>query len=339
MTTLYVNDQGAALRKKDRQVLVVKDGQTLQEIPIEKLDQLVVMGRGVQISTALLVDLMVRGIPVTLTNRAGSHHYGSIAPAVSRFGELRSKQMFAVHTPEQALELARAMINAKLRNQRALLVASGWPAGAAALPQFDNALQSVTVAGSIDVLRGYEGAAAAAYFGAWRAALPPAWGFGGRAFYPPPDPVNAMLSFGYTLALNDVMNAVQMTGLDPYLGTFHVVEAGRPSLALDLLEEFRPLLIDRLVLDLLARNLITREQFERPAGRNDAVYLNQDGRTLLVDRYETLLSSAVTTARGERTSWRRVLLLQAQAVARVFRGEQAAYSGFIPAAPGAGATP
>ena len=79
--------------------------------------------------------------------------------------------------------------------------------------------------------------AAAAYFGAWRAALPKTWGFDGRAFYPPPDPINAMLSFGYTLALHDVLTAIQITGLDPYLGTFHVIEAGRPSLALDLLEE------------------------------------------------------------------------------------------------------
>jgi CRISPR-associated protein Cas1 len=102
-------------------------------------------------------------------------------------------------------------------------------------------------------------------------ALPPAWSFNGREFYPPPDPVNALLSFGYTLALHDMLTAVQITGLDPYLGTFHVLEAGRPSLGLDLLEEFRPVLIDRLGLDLLRANAITREQLERPPQRQDAV--------------------------------------------------------------------
>jgi CRISP-associated protein Cas1 len=329
MPTLYVDTQGAMIRKRDNEVLVVKDGETLQRIPIEKLDQVVVLGRGVQLSTALLIELMERGIPVSLSNKKGSRSYGQIVPpAASRFGALRSQQMFAVHTPETALELARAMITAKLTNQRALLESSGWAAAATVLPQIDTALAGLGAASTIDMVRGYEGAAAAAYFGAWRVALPPSWAFGGRAFYPPPDPVNAMLSFGYTLALNDVLNAIEQTGLDPYLGTFHVIEAGRPSLALDLLEEFRPLLIDRLVLELLADGQIGREQFERPAQRPDAVYLNQVGRVRFVERYEVLMLSTAILADGKRTTWRRVLLLQAQAVARVFRGEQERYAAY-----------
>jgi CRISPR-associated protein Cas1 len=180
------------------------------------------------------------------------------------------------------------------------------------------------------MLRGYEGTAAAAYFGAWRVALPPSWGFDGRKFYPPPDPVNALLSFGYTLALNDMLTAVQITGLDPYLGTFHVVEAGRPSLALDLLEEFRPLVVDRLVLELVRRNAITRERFARPAERPEALYLDQAGRALFVDRYEALLESKTSLPSGEQTTLRRMMLLQAQALARVVRGEQEQYAGYTP---------
>ncbi|HWQ08807.1 MAG TPA: CRISPR-associated endonuclease Cas1, partial [Holophaga sp.] len=170
-------------------------------------------------------------------------------------------------------------------------------------------------------------AGAAAYFGAWRVGLDPAWGFAGRAFYPPPDPVNAMLSFGYTLALNEVLVAVQMTGLDPYLGTFHVIEAGRPSLALDLLEEFRPILVDRLVFDLLASGAMSRAHFERPAQRPDAVYLSAEGRAILVDRYEALLSAPVSVPGVGKTPWRQAIQLQAQAVARVFRGDAERYSG------------
>jgi CRISPR-associated protein Cas1 len=327
MATLYVQEQGATVRKRDNQILVTKDGETLREVPLAKLDQIVLMGRGVQMSTALLVDLIERGVPVTLTNQHGSRHYATLTAGPSRFGELRTRQTEVVNSLEQALRLARGLIEAKLVNQRALLRATKWAAAGAAIGQIDNALQGLRQASTLDMVRGYEGAAAAAYFGAWRAALPPAWGFGGRAFYPPPDPVNALLSFGYTLALNDVLTAVQMTGLDPYLGTFHVIEAGRPSLALDMLEEFRPLIVDRLVLDLVRTNAVTRTHFEHPPERREAVYLTKAARAIFIERYEALLQSKVRVTTGEQTSLRRVLLLQAQAIARVVRGEQERYTG------------
>jgi len=329
MTTLYVQEQGAMVRKKDNQILVTKEEKTLREIPLAQLDQVVLMGRGVQISTTLLVDLLQRGVPVTLTNQQGSRHYATLAAGPSRFGELRTAQMLFVGAPTQALDLARAVVRAKLINQRALLAATKWPAAPAAGMQIDAALASLPVATTPDMLRGYEGTAAAAYFGAWRAALPKTWGFDGRAFYPPPDPINAMLSFGYTLALHDVLTAIQITGLDPYLGTFHVIEAGRPSLALDLLEEFRPIIVDRLVLDLIRTHALAPERFTQPRERPGAVYLDQAGRALLVDRYEALLQQRTRLPTGEYTTLRQVLLLQARAMARVMRGEQAQYVGFV----------
>lgn len=330
MATLYVQEQGAMVRKSDNQILVMKEGQTLREVPLAKLEQVVLMGRGVQMSTALLVDLLERGIPVTLTNQYGSRHYATLSAGPSRFGELRTQQMLFVNDPARALGLARAIVAAKLVNQRAVLAASRWPGIVTAVAQIEASLAALPTTTSVDILRGHEGAAAAAYFGAWRVALPSGWGFGGRAFYPPPDPINALLSFGYTLALHDVLTAVQITGLDPYLGTFHVIEAGRPSLALDLLEEFRPLLVDRLVLEIVRTNALARDQFERPPQRPEAMYLGEAGRALVVERYETLLQNRVPLATGEQTTLRRVLLLQAQQAARVMRGEQEQYVGFTP---------
>jgi CRISPR-associated protein Cas1 len=330
MPTLYVQEQGANVRKRDEQVIISKEGKTLQEIPLNKIDQVVLMGRGVQMSTALLVELIGRGIPVMLTNQRGSRHYATLTAGPSRFGALRLTQMQRVTDPAWLLELARAIVQSKLANQRALLVATGWPAAVASVAQIDAAAGGATSAADVDALRGYEGAGAAAYFGAWRVTFGRAWGFQGRAFYPPPDPVNAMLSFGYTLLLHDVLSAVQFTGLDPYLGAFHVIEAGRPSLALDLMEEFRPLAVDRMVLDLLQLGALRRDQFERPATRPDAVYLGAEGRALLVDRYEAAMQALVRLPSGEQTPLRRAVLLQAQAVARVVRGEQAQYVGFTP---------
>lgn len=330
MTTLYVQQQGAMVRKKDNQVLVMKEGQTLQVVPIGKLEQVVLMGRGVQMSTALLVDLIGRGIPVLLTNQRGSRHYATLTAGPSRFGALRLQQITCVNDPAWTLAMARNIVQAKLINQRALLTTTGWAAAGAASAQITAALASLESATTIDMVRGYEGAAAAAYFGAWRVTLQAEWGFAGRSFYPPRDPINAMLSFGYTLALHDVLTAVQFTGLDPYLGTFHVVEAGRPSLALDLLEEFRPLIVDQLVLDLVRSQAILRTQFTRPAHNQQACYLDASGRTLVIDRYEQLLQQPVRLATGEQTPMRRVVLLQVQAAARVMRGEQERYVGFTP---------
>lgn len=330
MTTLYVQQQGTMVRKKDNQVLVTKEGQTLQVVPIGKLEQVVLMGRGVQMSTALLVDLIGRGIPVLLTNQRGSRHYATLTAGPSRFGALRLQQITCVNDPAWTLAMARNIVQAKLINQRALLATTGWAAAGAASAQITAALASLERATTIDMVRGYEGAAAAAYFGAWRVALQAEWGFAGRSFYPPRDPINAMLSFGYTLALHDVLTAVQFTGLDPYLGTFHVVDAGRPSLALDLLEEFRPLIVDQLVLDLVRSQAILRTQFTRPAHDQQACYLDASGRTLLIDRYEQTLQHPVRLATGEQTPMRRVVLLQVQAAARVMRGEQERYVGFTP---------
>jgi CRISP-associated protein Cas1 len=328
MATLYIQEQGASVRKRDEQVLITKEGRTLQEVPINKIDQVVLMGRGVQMSTALLVDLIGRGIPVLLTNQRGSRHYATLTSGPSRFGALRLQQMQRVADPSWTLARAREIVTAKLHNQRAVLTATGWRSAPTAALQIDAALGSLAAADTVDMVRGYEGAAAAAYFGAWRAAVGQSWDFQGRAFYPPPDPLNAALSFGYTLALHDVLTAVQFTGLDPYLGTFHTVDAGRPSLALDLMEELRPLVVDRMVIDLVARGGLTRDLFERPATRPEAVHLTAEGRTLLIDRYEAIMQAPMRLSTGEQTPMRRVVLLQAQAFARVVRGEQERYSGY-----------
>jgi CRISPR-associated protein Cas1 len=330
MPTLYVQQQGATVRKRDQQVVISKDGKTLETIPLNKIDQVVLMGRGVQMSTALLVDLLARDIPVMLTNQRGSRHYATLTAGPSRFGPLRIQQIARVADSAWSLELARAQIAAKLANQRRLLSTTGWPAANAAMSQIDGAMAGLAQATTIDAVRGYEGAAAAGYFGAWRTIFQRGWNFQGRAFYPPPDPLNAMLSFGYTLLLHDVLTAVQFTGLDPYLGTFHVIETGRPSLALDLMEEFRPLIVDRLVLDLVGAGTVTPTMVERPVERPEAVYLAANARRALIDQYEALMQQPTRLPTGEQTPFRRVVLLQAQAVARVVRGEQARYVGYTP---------
>ncbi|WP_298821638.1 CRISPR-associated endonuclease Cas1 [Chloroflexus sp.] len=330
MATLYVQEQGATVRKRDNQIVITREGEVLQEIPLNKIDRIVLMGRGVQISTALLVELLSRDIPVMLTNQHGSRHYATLTAGPSRFGALRLRQSQLVIDPAWSLELARGIVTAKLAAQRAILAATGWSAAPAAIAHIEAAARGLGGATSLDAARGFEGAAAAAYFGAWRSVFQQGWGFQGRAFYPPPDPINALLSFGYTLLLHDVLSAVQFTGLDPYLGVFHAIEAGRPSLALDLMEEFRPLVVDRMTLNQITTNTITHTQFERAGpDRPNAMYLTTAARKLVVERYETLMQTPMRLANGSQTSLRRVILLQAQMVARIVRGEQTHYEGVV----------
>jgi len=326
MATLYVQEQGTTVRKRAQQVVITRENKTLQAVPLNKVDQVVLMGPGVQLSTALLVELLGRGVPVTLTNESGSRHYATLTAGPSRFVELRLRQMQRAAEPDWALDLARSLVRAKLVNQRALLTVTGWPTAAA--EQIAAATSGLDSASSADALRGHEGAGAAAYFAAWRIALAPSWGFHGRAFHPPPDPVNALLSFAYTLLMNDLLTAIHLVGLDPYLGVFHTPEAGRPSLALDLMEPFRPLAADRCVLDLLHEGQLRRDQFAPSSDRPGGVDLSAESRALLIARYETMMQAPTQLPSGERTALRRAILLQVQAVARAIRGEQAAATCF-----------
>ncbi|WP_322496399.1 CRISPR-associated endonuclease Cas1, partial [Chloroflexus sp.] len=124
MATLYVQEQGVTVRKRDNQIIITRAGEVLQEIPLNKINQIVLMGRGVQISTALLVELLGRGIPVMLTNQHGSRHYATLTAGPLRFGALRLRQSQLVVDPAWALELARGIVAAKLAAQRAVLAAT-----------------------------------------------------------------------------------------------------------------------------------------------------------------------------------------------------------------------
>jgi CRISPR-associated protein Cas1 len=171
---------------------------------------------------------------------------------------------------------------------------------------------------------GVEGAAAAAYFGAL-AHLVPAWtGFQRRQRRPPKDPFNSALSYSYAILLAEVVAAISTVGLDPAAGLLHGDHETRPSLALDLMEEFRPLVVDAAVLNLFRRNALNEEMFvAEPDGR---VSLTGDGRRRLVAGVEERLLTVYShVPSGKRVSYRRSMLLQAQQLARVVEGRQEVY--------------
>lgn len=327
MERLIVDTQGSQLRKEGERLNVELEGQQVHSIPLASLQQLIVVGRGVGASTPLLYDLVQRGVDVVFQSQRGRFGFRLVG-AASKHSALRVRQVLAATDPAKALPLARAMVAGKLHNQaivlrrchqeedpvqHALRVLAEQAAHAA---QADNA----------DSLRGYEGSGAAAYFGAWPSLFDaPRWGFRGRAYYPPPDPINAMLSFGYTLLLNDLLGILHKIGLDPDVGFFHVIDYGRPSLALDLEEEFRPVIVDTLVLHLLREGLLEPADFLQ-AGAHPGIVLSDQARRFFLERYEERLAVRVRHPAWEQNlTYRQCIERQAEHLARCILERDEAY--------------
>jgi CRISPR-associated protein Cas1 len=199
-----------------------------------------------------------------------------------------------------------------------------------ALAGIGRMLDQARTARSLESLRGFEGKAGADYWAAFRKLLANDMGFRGRQYYPPPDPINALLSFGYSLLLKDVTAAVQLVGLDPYLGFFHTIDYGRPSLALDMMEEFRPVLVDPLVLDMVNKGQVTAASFERTGDPQHPVRLADAVTDTLIQRYEERLAERASHAdAGGQTSHRRIIELQVRQLARLMLDEAKSYQPFV----------
>jgi CRISPR-associated protein Cas1 len=331
MPTIYLTDQGAVAHKRGERLVVRKEGKDILDIPLVHVDQLVVMGN-IQLTTPLVAQLLLQEVDVAFFSSRGKFR-GRLTPPGSKFGELRHRQLQVLNDPQASLAIARPVARGKLGNQRRVLgrlVANASSEVQAAARKATETIQAMerqaAAATDIDSLRGYEGSGAAAYFSGLKALIPAAWGFTGRAYFPPPDPVNAALSFGYALLQNVAMGAVQLVGLDPYLGFFHVIDYGRPSLALDVMEEFRPLVVDAIVVPLLVEGQLTSRDFRHQHDPKPAVLLADEGRNRLIEAYEKHVNGTVVyPATGEKTALRRCVELQVRHLARVVMGHDGVY--------------
>lgn len=307
MCTLYLDQQGARLAKAGGRLVVQDRDGGEQSLPLEQVERVLVYGR-VQVTTDALDALLERGVPTTLLSSRGwvrGHLLADCGGQVRR----RARQYELIRDPALALPFARALVAAKLRNQRWLLRTLDQRAAATGLEPF---IELAEHAGGIDSLRGIEGSGARAYFAAFPALLAgSAFQFPGRRKRPATDPVNAVLSLGYTLLLAEVRNALHGYGLDPFAGVFHASDGGQPSCALDLMEPLRPL-VDRLVLR-LARHVLMPDDFVE---QEDGACLLKDGRRGGFYRaWEEWLAERVLW-KDEHHSYRTIFHAQAGELAR-----------------------
>jgi len=317
MATLYLTEQGAVARRVGERVVVTHGERVVADIPLLKINQVRVVGRGVTLTSALLAYLMEHGID-TVFYSSRQRFRGRLSGRASGQGTLRIQQVQAATDATRALDLARAIVDGKVTNQRFVLRRHGArdPRVAGAMAGIATMRAAAARVATLDELRGLEGQAAAFYFSGFRRLLIHDLGFHGRVRRPPTDPVNALLSFGYTLLLDDVISAVSLVGLDPYIGVFHAPGPGRPALALDLMEEFRSLLVDAPMLALVNAGMVGAADMRAGEGLDHAVLLGDRLRTDVLRRHAERLATTVRyPPTGERTTYRRVIELQTRALA------------------------
>ncbi|MFO7170783.1 MAG: CRISPR-associated endonuclease Cas1 [Chloroflexota bacterium] len=331
MATLYVVEQGAELRCDGERIEVRRGEEILGSIPLVKLEDIVIIGN-VGLTTPAIKRLLDRGVEVTFLTVEGRYH-GRLVGQVTAHAALRRAQYRRAEDAAWVLRQAQAYVTGKLRNQRALLRrfarnrATPPPEATSAADALDLAIARVGRTTTLNALLGVEGSATARYFGGVRALLSPEWRFERRSRRPPADPVNVLLSLGYTLLTHKMLGAVQAAGFDPYLGFLHQYDYGRPSLALDLIEEFRPLLVDSLVLRCCGDGRLTVADFAEGADPARPVVLSDEGKRRFIAAFEERMRTEATHPDGAdgrpgKVTYLRCLELQARRLARaVQRGE------------------
>ncbi|MCS7079432.1 MAG: CRISPR-associated endonuclease Cas1 [Chloracidobacterium sp.] len=315
MTTLYLTEQNTTLHKRDNRFALERDGRVIAEVHDFQVERVVVFGH-IQLSTAAISHLLASGIDTTFVTVTGRFK-GRLAALESKNAPLRARQFERVNDPVFKLALAKTFVQAKVANGVENLARQQRNHPELNLGDAIDFLSSVGPrierAADLDELRGVEGNAAAVYFKALGSLFRRGFTFEKRTRRPPTDPVNALLSFGYSLLLNEAVAAVAGVGLDPYFGFLHEVLYSRCSLALDLIEEFRPITADRLAINMVNLAIVELEDFIKT--EEGGVLLNDEARKRFLYEYERLMTREFTNARTKtRTTLRRALYEQAEAL-------------------------
>jgi CRISPR-associated protein Cas1 len=338
LNTLYVMTGGSYLHLDNDTVRIEVDRETKLRVPLHHLQAIVTFGN-VLTSPALIGRCAQDGIGVTLLDRNGRFQARVEGP-VSGNVLLRKAQFNASVDPVATLKLARNIVAGKLRNSRTVLQRGARETKAqadrealeAAVRRFDASLRAAKATGDIESLRGVEGEAARTYFTVFnrmvRTDLRDDFAMDGRTRRPPRDRMNAMLSFLYTLLTHECRSALETVGLDPQVGFLHVLRPGRPALALDLVEEFRAVLADRVALTLINRGQIKVGDFRVTEG--GAVLMNDDTRRTVgvawqQRKQETLMHPLIESEMPIGL----LPQIQARLLARTLRGETEAYLPFV----------
>ncbi|HEO71817.1 MAG TPA: CRISPR-associated endonuclease Cas1 [Candidatus Hydrogenedentes bacterium] len=327
---LYVQEQGATVCKTSKALVIWKQKKKLATARVADTSQLVLCGN-VSVTAQTIHLLCEEGVPIVHLSM-GHWFYGLTQGLGLRNAFLRASQFRVADDAPKCLELARQIVTAKVSGQRTLLRRNASDLSQRALDDLAEQMQHAALATSIETLLGVEGAAAKVYFANFSRmiksdALPTEWDFQNRNRRPPRDPINALLSFGYAMLAKECTIALLAEGFDPYWGFYHRPRHGRPGLALDLMEEFRTLVVDSAVLTSLNTGMVGQNGFEMTKA---GCAMRPAARKAFIRAYEGRLDQLVTHPVFEyRCCWRTIIRLQAKLLARWVRGEIDTYPGMV----------
>jgi CRISPR-associated protein Cas1 len=337
LNVLYVQKQGAVLHLDHDTVRIAIDGETKLRVPLLRLQGIVVFGQ-VTVTPFLLHRCADDGRELVWMTNFGRYKAQLSGPVTGNV-LLRRAQHLALSNAARTLNLARQIVAAKLQNSRIQLLRSARDAPSAAAratlsqaaAELAGSLERLPQAGDLDQVRGTEGDAARVYFGAFPAMVRGRQGvfaFRGRTRRPPQDPVNAILSFLYSLTTSECAAALAGVGLDPQVGYLHTLRPGRPALALDVVEELRAALADRLALTLINRGQVQEKHFETTPG--DGVYLTEEGRGVVLKAYQERKEVEIEhRVLKQKLPIGLVPHVQARLLARYLRGDLEHYIPFV----------
>jgi CRISP-associated protein Cas1 len=336
LNTLFITLEGAWLGKDGEAVIVRHEHETKIRVPLHNLDGIVALGWDISCSAPLMAACAEKGVTLSFCSP-----YGKFQAAVRGFTSgnvlLRREQYRRADDEPASVGIARHMIAAKIANQRTVLLRAIRDHGGddrttdlntASIELAYNA-RVTSRSGTLDTLRGLEGDAAKRYFGVFPLLITnPAFTFSGRVKRPPTDAVNALLSFLYAMLAHDCRSACETVGLDPQVGFLHRDRPGRASLALDLMEELRPILADRLALSLINRQQVSPAGFVQK--ENGAVEMRDATRKAVLVAYQERKQQELGHPfLGEKVTLGLVCHLQARLLARHLRGDLDAYPAFL----------
>lgn len=353
MATLYLTEPRSLVKKAGETLLVEipaneEKGTAKRKVrvPLVKVDSVVVYG-DVTLTSPALAALLEQRVEVCFCSYYGRFR-GRLSPEFGKNSLVRLAQHKAHLDPSRSMALARAFVRGKLTNMRAMLLRANRKRNDAEIAAAAESIKKVQT--RVDVIRpeeatvppdpskpqahslqgsllGLEGAASAFYFGVFGRLLKGDWEFERRRRRPPTDPVNTLLSYGYVLLTHQVASAVNVVGLDPYVGFLHSSQYGKPAMALDVVEEFRTPVVDSVVLTLLNNSMLKRQDFEEKLG---AWRLTDAGRRTFLTRFEKRLNETIThPAFGYKATYRRCLELQVRLVAKWLTEEITQYRPFM----------
>jgi CRISPR-associated protein Cas1 len=326
MSTIYVTTQGATVQRRSGQFLVCKESSIMQNVPETHVKQLILFGN-VNLTTPAVGFCLDQKIDVVFLTQGGRFR-GRLNGDGGKSAEVRRRQYERALDRNFCLTQARAIVAGKIKNFIAFARRQA-DAGATGreISLFKKSLESVQRAESVETLLGIEGSASAAHFRLFAACVPQPWRFEKRSAHPPLNGVNAMLSLSYTLLYNRMTSHLNMIGLDAYQGFFHALRHGHAALASDLIEEFRPLIADSLVLKLLRRKQIKLEDILKEKGE---FRMRPEASKIFFTEFERKLNSRRTSSEhGElNLTYVQIIVRQAHHLAHVITGQEPCYVPF-----------